>query len=439
MADYRDKSFWLSNLEIEPNPPVRGDQQCDVAIVGGGFTGLSTAYHLAEFDPSLDVRVLEKEVAGWGASGRNGGFSMTLFGLTLATTVLRYGRERTAEAHRYMCEAVSELREIVEREGIDCDYEHPGFLRVATSGGYERRLRKEMQLAEEMGLEGFEWLGADELAEEVRSPEFGPAIREHHCGLIDPAKQARGLKRVVEERGVEIREGTPVESIERDGEVRLQTPGGTVRAEKAVLATNGYSHQIDAIRRKQTPAFTYIVVTEPLEARHFEQIGWQNRQGIEDARNLIHYFRLTADDRLLMGGSDVGVAFGDDMSLERDPAVFDQLEADIATIFPSLADLEIEQRWGGPVSITVDMVPAIGHVGDERVVYSVGCMGHGVSLTHLNGKTIAEMILGRQTRRTDAFFVGRRVVPWPPEPLRYAAGQAVRGYMKLEDAVLERL
>lgn len=435
MQDYRQKSFWLGQLDIEPNPTLRGEHRYDVAIIGGGFTGISTAYFLKTYDPSLEVCVLEKEVVGFGASGRNAGFSMTLFGMTMGLTALRFGRDNAAEAHHYMNEAVDLVRELVDEHDIDCDYEHNGFLRVATSRAYEKRLRKELELVDELGLDGLHWMGPDELAAQVRSPLFRGAVWEPNCGLVNPAKLVRGMKAVVEELGVDVFEHTEVTDIDRGASPTAQTTDGRVHADKIVLATNAYSRAFPAIRSRQVPVFTHIVLTEPLEERHFDEIGWRHRQGLEDARNMIHYFRLTPDNRLLMGGSDVSVTFGNHLDGDLNERVFETLEADIAAMFPPLADLDITHRWGGPVSITLDMAPAIGFAGSKDIVYSVGCIGHGVSLTHLNGKTIAELLLGRDTERTRTFFVNRTVLPWPPEPLRFAASHALRGYMHLEDAL----
>ena len=217
----------------------------------------------------------------------------------------------------------------------------------------------------------------------------------------------------------------------------LKTPGGTVKADRVVLATNAWSHFFSPVKRKQVPAWTYIVLTEPLAGEHFREIGWQNRQGIEDARNLVHYYRLTADNRLLMGGRDVGVSFGSDMNRDEDPATFEKLKEDVRELFPVLENIQYTHAWGGPVSVPLDMAPALGYAGDNRIVYSLGCVGHGVSLTHLNGRTIADLVLERKTDLTDVFFVNRRTLPWPPEPLRNLASRAIRGYMHLEDRIYD--
>lgn len=432
---YADRSFWLGASHYEESPPLEGTRTADVAIVGAGFTGLATAHFLRQLEPSLDVAVLESEVVGFGASGRNGGFSMTLFGLTLGVTARIFGRERAAAAHHYMEEAVETLEGLVHELDIDCDYERPGFLRVATSPAYVKRIQEEIELAHRLGLEGIEWLDAEAVRAQVDSPTYLGAWWEPRCGLVNPAKLARGLKAAVERSGVTVYERSRVEDIVREGAGHvLHTAGGRVRAERVVLATNAYSHLLPQIRRRQVPAFTHIVLTEPLTAEQLAPIGWSNRQGIETARNLVHYYRLTADNRLLMGGRDVSLAHGTDMERDRNDVTFAGLEEDVRTTFPSLRGVRFSHRWGGPVSIPVQMVPALGRIGgDARMVYSLGCMGHGVSLTHLNGRTLAELVLERETERTAQWFVDRRMIPWPPEPLRTVASLAVRGGLRLQD------
>lgn len=439
MKDYSDKSFWLAAYgAYTPNPPVEGDLEVDVAIVGGGFTGLSTAYHLRTYEPSMRVAVLEAEVVGYGASGRNGGFSMTLFGLEPAVTKALFGHQRTVEAHRYMERAVDYVDALIKEHHIQSDYWFPGFIRVATTPGYVKRIQHDLEILTCMGVTGLEWWEADKVRSELDSPLFLGGWWEPRCGLLDPARQVRELKRVAQEAGAQVYEQTPVTEIKREKRFRLQTPAGVVWAEKMVFATNAYSHLIPQLRSRQVPAFTHMVVTEPLTPQQMDSIGWRNRQGIEDARNLVHYFRLTADNRLAMGGSDVSLAYGKDMERDLNPRIFADLERDVVRLFPTLSGVRFTHRWGGPVSVPIDMAPAIGFIGDARAVYSLGCVGHGVSMTHLNGWTVADLILERKSDLTSTWFVNRRMIPWPPEPLRLLASQAIRGYLRLEDALYER-
>jgi glycine/D-amino acid oxidase-like deaminating enzyme len=438
-AGVEDKSFWLRNYgPYTPNPPLVGEVQVDVAIIGGGYTGLSTAYNLCCDAPGLRVAVLEASVVGFGASGRNGGFNMTLFGLEPAVTKALFGQARTVEAHRYMERAVDYVRDLIVTHGLHSDYEHPGFLRVATTPGFVRRIQHDMVILTQMGICGLEWWEADRVRQEVDSPLFLGAWWEPRCGLLDPAKHARELKRLATSAGVTIYEEAPVESIERNGGFTLHTPQGRLRAEKVVFATNAYSHLFPELRRKQVPAFTHMVITEPLNAERLATIGWEHRQGLEDARNFVHYFRLTADNRLAMGGSDVSIAFAGGMQRDLNARVFDDLERDILRLFPGLRGIRFDDRWGGPVSVPIDMAPAIGFIGDRRAIYSLGCVGHGVSMTHLNGRTIADLLLEKDTDLTRVWFVGRRTIPWPPEPLRFVASHVIRGYMRIEDAMYER-
>jgi len=439
MKDYSDKSFLLATYgDYLPNPPLKGDLIVDVAIIGGGFTGLSAAYNLRKDDRGLSVTVLEGEVVGFGASGRNGGFSMTLFGLEPAVTKAIFGQQRTVEAHRYMERAVDYVDELVKEYNIQSDYWYPGFLRAATTPGYVKRIQHDLEILTSMGIAGITWIDSDQIRNEVNSPRFLGGWWEPRSGLLNPAKQVRELKRLAMQFGAQVYEETPVIEIHREADFIITTPNGNVTAKKIIFATNGYSHLFPQLKHKQVPAFTHMVVTEPLSQAQFEPIGWKNRQGLEDARNLVHYFRLTIDNRLTMGGSDVSLAYGGDMEHDLNLHTFADLERDIIWLFPHLKGTQITHRWGGPVSVPLDMAPAIGFLGDERAMYSLGCVGHGVSMTHLNGRTLADLALERKTDLTDVWFVNRRMIPWPPEPIRMVASQAIRGYLRLEDRIFER-
>jgi glycine/D-amino acid oxidase-like deaminating enzyme len=437
-ADFREKSYWMTTRDYFPGEPLKEDIDVDVAIVGGGFTGLSSAYHIKKAEPNLRVALLESQVVGFGASGRNGGFNMTLFGLTMQITAFRFSKAKAKEAHHYMERAVDYLRDLVSDLNIDCDYEHPGFLRVATSEKYKKRILHEMNLAHELGIDGIEWLEKDQTREQVRSSMYLGAWWEPRCGILNPAKLAWGWADVIRPMGVEIYENSPVAAIIRErGKVRLETPNGVVCADKVVMATNAWSHFFKELKRKQVPVWTHIVMTEPLKDAQFKEIGWQNRQGIEDARNLVHYYRLTIDNRLVMGGRDVSLSYGTDMDKDLNPVTFEELKNDVRELFPALKETQFTHEWGGPVSVPLDMTPAIGYAGDKNVVYSLGTVGHGVSMTQLNGRTVADLILERRTDLTDVFFVNRRTIPWPPEPLRNLAIKAILGYMHWEDRIYD--
>ena len=438
MEDYTKKSFWLASSPYTENPPLEGEIKVDVAIIGGGFTGIASSYFLKQQEPSLRVAVLESEVVGYGASGRNGGFAMTLFGMTMGLTALRFGKQKALEAHRYMEKAVDLVKDLVIKHNIDCDFEFPGFLRVATTAKFEKRIKHEVELAQSLGIKGIEWIDREKTIEQVNSPLYLGAWWEPRCGLVNPAKLVRGLMKVAQGMGVDFYDRTPVLEVKKNGKIHLKTPGGSVIADKLVFATNAYSHLIPQLRRKQVPVFTYIVLTEPLREEHFKEIRWKNRQGIEDARDFVHYYRLTRDNRLLMGGRDITFAVGKDMDKDLNERIFKQLEGDIVLTFPALKDVKITHRWGGPVSVPTDLSPAMGYLGDKRIVYSLGCVGHGVALTHMNGWTISDLLLEKKTERTETFFVNRTVIPWPPEPFRFIMSSAIYSYMRMEDKVLDK-
>jgi glycine/D-amino acid oxidase-like deaminating enzyme len=437
--DFREKSYWMTTREYSPGEPLRGRIDVDTAVIGGGYTGLSTAYHLKKDEPSMKIALLEGQVAGFGASGRNAGFSMTLFGLSLSVTALRFGKEKAMEAHRYMERSVDTTRDLIETLGLDCDYEHNGFLRIATSEKYKKRILHDMELFHKMGITDVQWIDREKTREEVNSPQYLGALWEPRSGILNPAKLSWSWADKLREMNIDIYENTPVTEISRKGKkLRLVTPEGEVYADKVVLATNAWSHFFPQLKRKQIPVWTHIVLTEPLRDEHFREIRWQNRQGVEDARNLVHYYRLTRDNRLLMGGRDVSLTYnGWDMDHDLNEATFAGLKKDVGEIFPVLKGIRYTHQWGGPVSVPLDMAPVIGYAGDKRVVYSLGCMGHAVSMTHLNGRTLAEMVLEKKTGLTDTFFVDRTTIPWPPQPLTQLATKAVLGYLHREDRIFD--
>ena len=363
---------------------------------------------------------------------------MTLFGLEPAVTKAIFGHQRTVEAHRYMERAVDYVDKLIKEHNLQSEYWFPGFLRAATTSGYAKRIQQDLEILTSMGITGITWIEADEIKNEVNSPRFLGGWWEPRSGLLNPARHVREMKRIAEQLGAKVYEETPIIEIQRSSDFKLTTPGGSVRAHKIIFATNAYSHLFTQLKRKQVPAFTHMVVTEPLSQAQLDPIGWKNRQGIEDARNLVHYFRLTIDNRLAMGGSDVSLAYGGDMEHDENVHTFNTLEQDITRLFPNLKGVKITHRWGGPVSVPLDMAPAMGFLGDERALYSLGCVGHGVSMTHLNGCTLTDLAMGRKTDLTDTWFVNRRMIPWPPEPIRLLASEVIRGYMRLEDRLYER-
>jgi glycine/D-amino acid oxidase-like deaminating enzyme len=330
---------------------------------------------------------------------------------------------------------VTLLHGLVEDLGLGCDYEHTGFLWVATSPKYSQRLLKEIALVHRLGITGVNLIDHADLMSRVNSPSYtGPAWWEPNTGILNPAKLSRAWGAELDKAGVAIYEHTPVTSVEPGTSQQvLRTPNGTVRAGKVVLATNAWSHEFAPLAHKQVPVWTYIVLTEPLTDVQLDSIGWRGREGVEDFRDLVHYYRLTADNRLLIGGRDVGLGDGRTMDFDNSPATWEALRNDVRVMFPGLHDVRFSHAWGGPVSATLDMFPAIGFAGSPNIVYSMGCVGHGVSTTHLNGQTIRDLVLECDTDLTDVFFVNRRVVPFPPGGIGHRVAQGIAGVLRWED------
>jgi glycine/D-amino acid oxidase-like deaminating enzyme len=432
-------SLWLAEYgPYTPEPWLAGGLTVDVAIVGGGFQGLATAIALREQEPALRVAVLEHEVVGYGASGRNGSFAMTAVGLGFGTMARLKGRGFVRDAHRYMERAVDGLEALIHRHALACDMTRPGFLRMATAEAHVRRLRHDLELIRSLGIEGISWLDRDAARAKVDSALYLGALWEPRLLLVNPARLVREEKRVALALGAAVYERTPVTAIRREHRFVLETPSGRVSAQKLVLATNAYSDRVPRLRGKQIPAWTYMIATEPLAARHFAAMRWQERNGVEDARNLIHYYRISPDDRLVIGGGPVGLAWGDDLARDSNEAAWRHLEGHMRLLFPVLHDVRVTHRWGGPFSVPLDLTPALGYLGGHDAVYALGCVGHGVAMTHQNALTLTDLLFERQTDNTACPFVNRRVIPWPPEPLRSVTAHAVRAYLELEDWWHER-
>jgi glycine/D-amino acid oxidase-like deaminating enzyme len=431
----RADNYWdTAKKPRQVSPPLAEDAAVDVAIIGAGYTGLSTAYHLKVADPTLDVAVLESETVGFGASGRNAGFVMTLFGASLGLMKTLHGPQRVREAHAYLERSITGLETMLAEHGLDCDYERSGFLKVATSPRYAGRIRDEIETLESIGIHGHRWLDPDELSARVRSPTYLGACFEPGCGTLNPRKWVDGLAGLALGAGVGIYEKSPVETVRREGgRFRLSSNGATLTADKVVFASNGYTHLIPGMRSKQLPAFVFIVVTEPLSDTQLASIGWAGREGIEDGRNFMHFYRLTPDNRLLMGGGPGFVPFGGRMHHDANPAAWKHLEEFIGTTFPALRGIGIDYRWGGAFSVTADSTPLIGTLHGGAAAYSVGCTGHGVAMTHMNGRILRDLILERKTDLTDLWFVNRRAMPLPPEPIRSLGAKAVTAAMALDD------
>lgn len=415
-GDWRTRSFWLDHREYQPGAPLEADERADVVIVGGGFTGLWSAICLKEADPSIEVTVLEQRVVGYGASGRNGGFAMTMVGRNIHQLRKMVGSEKAKATYLAMHDAIGEIEKFAIDEGIDADIWHSGNLTVSTGPEQDVRIRQDLEAAQALGLP-FEALGAEQVASYARSDTFRTAHFEDQALILDPAALVRGLARSARARGVRIHEFTPVDSLETVNGLRVEarTPFGTVHADRAVIATNAYAHSIPELRRFIFTIYAYIILTRPLSEAQWSRVGWSTRCGIEDKRIMVHFSRPTADGRILWGGRDAPfMPGGPNPRHDRDPRLFERLEETFRWTFPQLHDVPVERGWAGPVCGTVDCIASVGWMKGERILYALGYAGHGVGPSRLVGKIVGDMLLGAGGELTNLPFVAKRPVPLPP-------------------------
>ena len=408
-------SLWHETTPTDwtPRPPLDGDVTADVAIVGAGFTGLWTAYYLSLADPTLRIVVVEAEVAGFGASGRNGGWCSALFPASL-------GEAQDAA----MRASVDEVHRVTIAEGIDCHFAKGGNIVLARNKAQLARVRSEY---------GDQVLSAAEASARLRATGTLGATYTPDCAAIHPARLVRGLAEVVTRRGVALHERTPALAIE-PGVVR--TPHGSVRAPYVVRATEGFTPRLPGLARAVVPVYSLIVATEPLSPDVWDEIGLAQRETFSDHRHLIIYGQRTADDRLVFGGRGAPYHLGSRISpaFDREPRVFAALHATLLDLFPVLQGTRFTHAWGGPLGITRDWCASVGLDRGTGLGWAGGYVGDGVSTTNLAGRTLCDLILDRSTELTGLPWVGHRSPSWEPEPLRWLGINAGLRAMTLADA-----
>ncbi|HEY3289989.1 MAG TPA: FAD-binding oxidoreductase [Anaerolineae bacterium] len=417
---------------------LEGLVRADIVVIGGGFTGVTAAWRLKTDHPGKRIAVLEADVVGFGASGRNTGMLLPGFNLPLSKMLQRLGRQKTKDAWRYIEQSVQTAGELVRAHHLECDYELTGSLCVATSPGYVQRLEHEMALARSLEIPAGEWLDAAATRALVDSPTYMGARFDANGALVNPAKLANELKRIAIAAGVEFYEHSPVTNLAFTNPIRAQTPHGAIEADKLVLATNAFSAQFAPLYERQCPIHLYVVLTAPLSAEQLASVQWGGRHGILDARNLSHFYRLTPDNRLLVGGGDARYFYDNATGIDKHVPTFERLQWFIADTFPSLRGIRITHRWGGPVSATSDLVPAIGVSGDgSRIVYSVGCGSIGIGPAILNGIIIGDLIGEKRSEYTESLIVNRALTSLPSEPLRAPLVNGYLAYLRLQDAIYD--
>ena len=424
MTDYRSLSLWFDQLEgaISPRPALSGNLDVDVAIVGAGLTGLWTAYYLQAIDPALRIAVLESEIAGFGASGRNGGWCSALYPVSISTLAEEVGRDQAIAQYLAMRESVTEVARVATDEGIMADVAVGGTVVLARSEPQLQRARDEAAEADEYGLD-VAFLDADQTrarlaASNVRGGNYTP-----HCAALQPAKLVRGLADVVAARGAQLYEGTPVTGVESG---IAHTASGKVRADVVVRATEGYTARLPGLRRAIAPIYSLIIATAPLPDSVWDEVGLRERETFSDHRHLIIYGQRTADGRMVFGGRGAPYHLGSRIrpSYDRAPRVFEALHRTLVELFPMLRDAAITHRWGGPLGAARDWHASVALDTTTGLAWAGGYVGDGVSTTNLAGRTLADLITRRSTALTELPWVGHRSRNWEPEPLRWMGANA---------------
>jgi glycine/D-amino acid oxidase-like deaminating enzyme len=426
-------SYWLAASPAGPDHPALeagATEQADVAIIGAGFTGLWTAIALTDTDPGLRVVVLEAETVGFGASGRNGGFCQASLTHGLANGILHF-RDELATLEDEGLRNLAELVAFTREHGIDCDLEETGDLTVADQRHQVDEFRAWVDEAAEWG-EQLTFLDRDEVRAQVHSPiwQAGLLGKPDRAVLVDPAKLVRGLARVCDERDVAIHEHTRIARVaRRAGGVSVTTnTGASVEADHVIVATSAYSGWLRRLQSRFVPVYDYALVSEPLTPEQHEAIGWYGRQGMGDANNQFHYFRLTADDRILWGGYDaiyyrnngVGPEF------DRRPQTFEKLEGHVRRAFPQLDGLRFPYRWGGAIDTTSRFTVTFGQALGGRLSYALGYTGLGVGASRWAAGVARDFVLRPDSDLLRLRFVRSEPFPFPPEPLRSLAVNLVR-------------
>lgn len=434
-------SFWHDTLPepIRPRSSLSSGLDVDVAIVGAGYTGLWTAYYLKKAEPSARIAVLEANYAGFGASGRNGGWCSAIFPSSL-TKVAKVARSREAAIamQRALNETVDEVGRVVAAEGIDCHYAKGGTVVLARSAVQLERARAEVAESREFGFgeEDLRLLTALEAQRHANATAVLGGTYTPHCAAIHPARLARGLAEVVERLGVPIYEQTPVTAI-RDGVVT--TPLGTVRAGTVVRATEGYTPSIRGFKRTVAPVYSLMLATEPLSEGMWEQIGLAQRQTFADYRHLIIYGQRTADGRFAFGGRGAPYHFGSSVrpEYEHEPQVHAELKRVLGELFPVVRDVAVTRTWGGALGVPRDWFASVGIDRARKLAWAGGYVGDGVGASNLAGRTLADLLRGEHGAATDLLklpWCGHLSPNWEPEPLRWLGANLGLRVMSSADA-----
>jgi glycine/D-amino acid oxidase-like deaminating enzyme len=441
MTDYRARSMWLDGVpgELTPRPSLPGSGDVDIAIVGAGFTGLWTAYYLKQADPHLRIAVLEREIAGFGASGRNGGWCHTTFPGSRSEAEKTHGRQAVIDQQRAMHRTVYEVGRVVESEGIDARFHLGGQLDLATTPVQLLRLREAVEHEREWGFgeDDYMMLGAAEMRQRITVAGCLGACFTPHGAAVDPARLARGLADAVERLGVPIYERTPVTRIAPHV---ATTVFGDVRADVIVRATEAFTPELPGYERAVVPIYSLMIGTEPLPDAFWDEVGWRGHEVFGDFRFLIFYAMHTQDGRIAIGGRGAPYHFASRLSeaFERVPAVQDHLRALLGELFPAIGAAKVTHHWGGAIAAARDWYASVGLDRPTGMAWAGAYVRDGVSTTNLAGRTLRDLILGHETELTQLPWVGHRSKPWEREPLRWLGINAALRAMSSADDVEAR-
>ena len=429
LADAAPRPYWLDQPDAPAAlDPLGESTTADLAIIGAGFTGLWTALIAKERDPGRDVVLVDSVRAGWAASGRNGGFCSSSLTHGLANGVERFGDEM-ATLEELGKRNLDEIERTVARLGIECDFRRTGEMSVAVAPWHVAGLREAYEEARSFGA-NVALLGPDAVQAEVASPTYlGGLWDRDGCAIVDPARLAWGLRDACRRIGVRIFEGTVVQSISRDGvELRLDTPGGSVRARQVAVGTGAFPGPLRRLRAFVVPVYDYALMTEPLTDAQLASIGWANRQGVGDVGNQFHYYRLTADNRILWGGYDAVYYNGGTIIAEHDqrPETATKLAEHFFATFPQLDGVRFSHTWGGVIDTCSRFCAFFGTANGGRLAYAAGYTGLGVGATRFGAEVMLDLLSGEATERNSLRMVRMKPVPFPPEPMRSAVIQLTR-------------
>jgi glycine/D-amino acid oxidase-like deaminating enzyme len=434
------EGWWLEEAgppQIEP--PLEGDVDADVAIVGGGYTGMWTAWFVKQLEPEASVALIEAGRCGMGPSGRNGGFVNALW-FSVPNMRRRFGVAAALELARAAEEAVRAIGAWCEEQGVDAWYRRSGYIQASTALAQDRSWQEAAEACAEVGAgEACCTLDAAEVRKRCDSPLFRGAAFYPAAATVQPARLAHGLRSRVIDVGVRVFERTRVGAMRSGaGEVTLDARAGKVRARSVILASGAALAGHGALRQRLTVTSSHMVITEPVPDV-LEEIGWTGGECVTDSRHLVHYFRTTPDGRIAFGWGGGRVVPGARLNgrAERDPTIAAEVERHLVRFFPQLSGRRIVHAWGGPIDVSPTHIPWVGELDSGRIHFGCGYTGNGVGPSHLVGRTLAAMALGRRDAATRLAIVEPPRVRVPPEPLRYVGGAIVRAALVRKERLEE--